>query len=88
MPNIRKGKGYRWSENNRSLSGERREQHGFTVDNLDTKDLSDARNDYERIFIIVRDILESKSKSLANDEERLQCAQDIADTVYNQRSRK
>ena len=88
MPNIRKGSGYRWSENNRSLSGERREQHGFTVDNLDTKDLSDARNDYERIFIIVRDILESKSESLANDEERLQCAQDIADTVYSQRSRK
>ena len=88
MPNIRKGKGYRWSESNRSLSGERREQCGFTVDNLDTKDLSDARNDYERIFILVRDILESKSESLTNDKERLQCAQDIADTVYSQRNRK
>lgn len=76
MPNIRKGSGYSWSSNSKALAGDDREQRGFTVDNLDTKQLNDAVNNYERIFIIARDILQSKPQ-----DNTLQSAQDIADAI-------
>ena len=76
MPNIRKGSGYSWSSNSKALAGDDREQRGFTVDNLDTKQFNDAVNNYERIFIIARDILQSKPQ-----DNTLQSAQDIADAI-------
>ena len=76
MPNIRKGSGYSWSSNSKALAGDDREQRGFTVDNLDTKQLNDAANNYERIFIIARDILQLKPQ-----DNILQSAQDIADAI-------
>ncbi len=75
MTNIRKGKGYCWKDTQATAIGQR-ETLGFTVDNLDTKNLSDALNNYEKLFIIVRDEL---STSTIAKEESLQIAQDIAD---------
>tara|TARA_B100000212_G_scaffold246923_1_gene188613 strand:- start:1614 stop:1865 length:252 start_codon:yes stop_codon:yes gene_type:complete len=76
MPNIRKGSGYSWSNISKTLAGGEREESGFIVDNLDTKQFNDAANNYERIFIIARDILQSKPQ-----DNILQSAQDIADAI-------
>ena len=48
--NIRKGSGYSWKESTAALGGSRREASGFVVDNLNTKKISEAENDYERVF--------------------------------------
>ena len=78
---IRKGKGYRWSDATKTGFGTR-EVSGFVVDNLDTKSLSDAESQYERLFIIVRTALEGKeSYCMDVEEERLDCCQVIADMV-------
>lgn len=86
MPNIRKGKGYKWTDSNLALAGDTRVTSGFTIDNLDTKTLSDANNEYERIFILVREIFEKNTDSLSSKETRLQCVQDITDTIFEQRT--
>lgn len=82
MSNIRKGKGVRWTEDVSSRDGQRRVLDGFTVDNLDTKAISDAANNYEKLFILVRDLLEKNDSRCMDDQEgRLQCCQAIADTI-------
>ena len=75
MTNIRKGKGFSWRETQTTGIGHR-ETSGFTVDNLDTKSLSDASNNYEKIFIIVRDELFARQ---VTKEKSLQIAQDVSD---------
>jgi hypothetical protein len=79
--NIRKKSGYSWSESTHTGFGER-STRGFSVDNLDTKDLNSAENAYEKLFILVRGVLEENSSyCMDNEEERLQTCQDIADKV-------
>jgi len=82
MPNIRKGSGYSWSSNSKALAGDDREQRGFTVDNLDTKQLNDAVNNYEKVFITVREVLKYNEQYCCDDEnDRLSIAQVVADTL-------
>ena len=78
MKNIRKGKGYAWSDSCHGAGGHLREQSGFIVDNLDSKHLHQAANKYERVFIIARDVLHSANLQIGANEQ-LQIAQDIAD---------
>ena len=60
-----------------------RETSGYTIDNLDKKELPEAENEYEKTFVLVRKALESRETfCLDNEEERLQCAQDIADALH------
>jgi len=79
MKNVRKGKGYAWSDSCRGAGGHPREQSGFVVDNLDNKHLAQAENKYEMVFIIVRDTLRRDLSIIMDKNERLQIAQDIAD---------
>jgi|TARA_Y100000287_G_scaffold185914_1_gene190716 hypothetical protein len=84
MKNIRKGKGYRWSDlsHNVGPDGIDRETYGFTIDDLDRKTFSEAQSMYEKVFILIRETLETNSSSCMDVEsERLQCCQDIADIL-------
>lgn len=52
------------------------------VDNLDTKDLSDAEDSYERVFITVRETLKSNGQFCCDDEsDRLSISQAVADSL-------
>lgn len=77
MTNIRKGKGYSWKDMQSTAIGYR-EISGFTIDNLDTKNFSDASSNYEKLFIIVRDELLARQ---IEKKESLQIAQNIADSA-------
>ena len=79
--NIRKKAGYSWSQESETCFGES-SLRGFTVDNLDTKRFSSAENNYEKLFILVREVLEENSSYCMDEEkERLQTCQDISDRV-------
>ncbi len=84
MRNIRKGKGYSWSEDTHGPGGTERTASGFTVDNLDTKNLSEADNNYEKVFIAIRDFLEEQKNGQCNfgsEAARLSLTQGIADLL-------
>ena len=52
---------------------------GFTIDNLDTKSMPQASNDFERLFITIRKVLEKNdSYCMDNESERLQVCQALA----------
>jgi hypothetical protein len=52
---------------------------GFVVDDLDTKRIADAKNDFERLFVTIRGVLENnEAKCMDNEEERLQVCQVLA----------
>ena len=52
------------------------------IDNLDTKDLNQAENNYERVFVTIRKALESNEQFCCDDErDRLALAQIIADSI-------
>ena len=80
--NIRKKHGYNWDEGEVHTGFGSRQTYGFTVDHLDTKTLDQASSLYEEVFVLVRTVLETNtSYCLDNEEERLQCCQDIADKL-------
>jgi len=82
MNNIRKGKGYSRKENTSGPLGSTRELAGFTVDNLDKKEILETINNYEKIFVLIRKELERNASSCMDvEEERLQCCQAIADVL-------
>jgi hypothetical protein len=84
--NIRKGKGYSWKENTPGPLGSTRESAGFSVDNLDKKEEDEAKNNYEKIFVLIRKELErSASSCLDVERERLQCCQAIADMLQERK---
>ena len=52
------------------------------VDNLNTKSIDQAENNYEKTFIIVRKILEQNEQFCCDDEtDRLSLTQIIADSL-------
>lgn len=54
----------------------------FEVDNLDTKTMTDAENNYERTFIKIRETLEQNEQFCCDDEsDRLSLTQSIADIL-------
>ena len=74
---IRIRKGTRWR-----METERTISEGVSIDNLDSKEVSQAENEYELFFIKVRKILENnESKCLDNELERLQVCQQIAKEI-------
>ena len=78
---VRKGKGIQWV-----LETHFGESRGFTVDNLDTKSMGDAENDFERLFVTIRKVLENReSFCLDNEEERLQVCQDLAENIKQEK---
>ena len=80
--NIRRKHGYRWNDGETHTGFGSRQTYGFSVDHLDTKTLDEAETLYEKVFILTRMTLEDNSGyCLDNDEERLQCCQDIADIL-------
>ena len=77
----RRGKGVFYRETTSTGTGTR-EVTGFMIDNLDTKLLDKAENNYEKLFILVRAVLEENDASCMDVEiERLQCCQEIADVL-------
>jgi|DEB0MinimDraft_6_1074348.scaffolds.fasta_scaffold104595_4 hypothetical protein len=56
---TRTGRGFKWrSRYTDSFGNVLSEIKGYTIDNLDTKDISDASNVFEEIFIQIRKELE------------------------------
>ena len=56
----------------------------FEIDNLDTKTITEAENNYEKTFITVRDFLEERKgeqHNLASEAARLSLTQGIADIL-------
>lgn len=52
------------------------------IDNLDTKTITEARDNYERTFIKIREMLEQNEQFCCDDEsDRLSLAQSIADML-------
>ena len=74
---IRRGKGIQWvMETHVSFS------EGYTVENLDTKSIGEARDDFERLFVTIRKVLEdTESYCLDNEEERLQLCQKLTEKI-------
>ena len=54
----------------------------FEVDNLDTKTMTEAENNYERTFIKIRETLEQNEQFCCDDErDRLSLTQSIVDIL-------
>jgi len=73
----RTGNGVHWEVQTRySLS------RGFTIDNLDSKTMEQTINNFERLFVSIRSILEkNESYCMDVEEERLQICQDLAKKI-------
>lgn len=70
----RLGKGFKWYMETKTSV-----MQGFVVDDLDTKRIADAKNDFERLFVTIRGVLENnETKCMDNEEERLQVCQVLA----------
>ena len=68
------GKGLKWY-----METETSVIQGFAVDNLDTKKIEEAQDDFERLFITIREVLsQNEAKCMDNEEERLQVCQSLA----------
>ena len=66
------------------MTDEYQECRFHEVDNLDTKVIDEAENNYEKTFIVVRDFLEQKKDgqhNIASEAARLSFAQDITDLL-------
>ena len=79
---TRKRNGYYWlTETSMGIS------EGFTVDNLDSETLKEAENNFERLFIAVREVLEkNEAYCLDNEEERLQVCHEVARHIRSKES--
>jgi hypothetical protein len=79
MANFEKrtGKGVHWEvQTSHSLS------KGFTIDNLNSKTMKETTNDFERLFVSIRSILEkNESYCMDVEEERLQVCQNLAKKI-------
>ena len=81
---IRNGAGYSWNdENDFTYKGTatHRTTRGFSVDNLDTKQIAEASNNYEEVFIRVRELLRGKPWCCDNREDVLMICQAISDSL-------
>ena len=64
------------------IEDEHRTSEFHEVDNLNTKVLSEAQGQYERVFVTVRTALENNEQYCCDDEsDRLSIAQLIADSL-------
>lgn len=85
MKNIRKGPGFKWSLYHKTGMGEQTIS-GYSIDNLDSKEYSEADSSYEKTFITIREILSSDEYSKHFDNTQLlQVCQDISDEIRSRR---
>ena len=79
---IRRGKGCAWSLETSSAT-----VNGYTVDNLDKKLMDEATDDFERVFITLRKVLEqNESRCMDSEEDRLDVCQKVAEEFRRSRS--
>lgn len=80
---TRKGRGLTtklYSDSHGSTS----ESTFFEVDNLDTKTLEEAENNYEKSFVVIRNYLEEQKDgqhNISSEAARLTLTQDIVDLL-------
>lgn len=78
---TRNGPGYSWSHKMKTGFGTRHES-GYTVDNLDTKNLSETENLFEKVFVLAREsLLKNQSRCMDSETDRLQCCHDLARVI-------
>lgn len=54
----------------------------YEIDNLNTKQTKEARDNYEKVFITIRELLENNEQFCCDDEsDRLSLCQVISDTL-------
>ena len=64
------------------ISDERSHSVFHEVDNLDTKNIDQAENNYEKTFIIIRNALENNEQFCCDDEgDRLSLTQVVTDLL-------
>ena len=64
------------------ISDERSHMEFNEIDNLDTKSLDQAENNYEKVFITIRTALESNEQFCCDDEkDRLALTQVVTDLL-------
>lgn len=82
--NIRRKNGVSWRMITETSYGTT-ESSGFTVDNLDTKELDETNGTFEAFFVSLRRVLENNSSCcLDNEDERLKVCQEFAEFArYN-----
>lgn len=88
IKNKRRGCGYSWSldDTRGPKTGFTRSIRGFTVDHLDKKKVEEANNDYERVFILIRETLEKNNAACCDEEkDRLNLCQEISDILSENR---
>ena len=74
---VRRGKGISWR-----MVGHYSVTSGYTIDDLDSKQLDEANDNYEKIFILVRSALEqNESRCMDVEEDRLQICQVVTDCL-------
>jgi hypothetical protein len=79
--NIRRKSGVSWKMTTRTSHGTS-ETSGFTIDNLDTKDINETHGTFETFFVSLRKILENNSSCcLDNEDERLKVCQEFAEFI-------
>lgn len=81
---IRKGPGVKWKQTHTSKYGHTSEMSGYTIDNLDQKELTEASSVFEAVFILTRDTLKNNSaRCMDSEEDLLHCTQQIAKNIQN-----
>ena len=79
---YRSGPGIRWKQTQKSCLG-MKVLSGFTVDNLNTKALSEAETTFEELFILIRTETElHESLCMDSEEDRLNLCQSLSDKIY------
>ena len=83
MKNQRMGKGFKWFMEENTGFGVRHTE-GYTVDDLDTKQLAEAEDSFEKVFVIIRDELEANESRCCDDKgDRLHLCQVLADSLHD-----
>jgi len=77
---TRSGKGYHWIEEAHAPGGTR-SVSGYTIDNLDTKNLDETANIYEETFVRIRTLLASKPWCCDSKEDVLSICQAVSDEL-------
>lgn len=80
MKVTRNGKGIKWVSEYETGWGTRIES-GFTIDDLDTKTIDQSENNYEEVFIRIRESLSGQSWCCDNQEDVLAMCQVVSDTL-------
>jgi hypothetical protein len=77
----RVGPGIQWSNIQETGYGER-EVAGYSIDNLDSKKLEETTSSFEKLFVVIRGVLENNEQCCCDSEQdRLTLCQLLADSI-------